>query len=478
MYIKSLFILVFTCLQFVSYAQINEKLQAKIEKRLSNKVFRHASTGVYVYDIESKSGIVSINGETSLVPASTLKLLTTLTALDRLHFDFEYQTEISYSGKIIDGVLDGNLYIEGSGDPTLGSKKLGTMSAPKLIKYIVKIVKEACIEEINGLVIADESIFDSFPISPSWQWNDIGNYYASGAWGININENIYRIGFSNRKKIGARPDLSSVSPKIPGLKLSNELMLDSAGTGDQAYVFGGPYNFDKRVVGTIPIGKGNYTIKGSIPNPPLFLAQAVVQQLDKDRIYNGGADTQFRASKEKRTVIGKISSPRFEKIVRQCNFESNNLYCESILKTMAYDKYRSGSGGYGIKMVKDRIRRLHLDGSSLNMEDGSGLSVRNHLSPKLLASFIGVTAYDIGIDTIKRFIPKVGVQGTVRGLSTKGATWAKSGSMTGILDYAGIIKTKSGKYVSFAIMVNQFDIKQKSMSWKLVNIMNDIYLNY
>ncbi len=457
---------------FCIYSQIDNKLQKEVIELFSHKAFKHASIGLCVYDFNCKKIVVDINAEKTLIPASTLKVLTCFTALNHLSADFEYETKISYSGRLKNGVLKGNIYIQGSGDPTLGSGKLGAKHTKELIKEIVKTIKAKGIKSITGKVIADESIFDSFPISPSWQWNDIGNYYATGAWGININDNLYTAFFGDRKKVGDQPILKGTNPVIPGMSISNELTLDSAGTEDQAYVFGGPYNFKKRIVGTIPVGKGSFSIRGAIPDPPLFFAQSIATSLKRNGIKTGGAESQYHSKHKKRNTIITINSPKFGEIVRECLFKSNNLYCESILKTMAYDKYKQGTGGYGIKMIFDLMAKLGLDANSLHMEDGSGLSVRNGVSPMLLAKFVG--EYGNKFDQIKiaDYLPKMGRQGTVRGLNIKGDVWGKSGSMHDIQCFTGIIEDKNGYAYSYSIMVNRFDIEQSSMVTKLTKILN------
>jgi D-alanyl-D-alanine carboxypeptidase/D-alanyl-D-alanine-endopeptidase (penicillin-binding protein 4) len=144
-------------------------------------------------DIESKKILASHRPDKVLVPASSLKLLTTLTGIKILGSEFKFKTGLYYSGSIDDqGVLNGDLIIVGGGDPTLGSSSYdGYPNFNALLASIVNAVKNQNINCINGLVIVDESVFDSYPIAPTWQWNDLGNYYASGAWGINVNENQY-----------------------------------------------------------------------------------------------------------------------------------------------------------------------------------------------------------------------------------------------------------------------------------------------
>ncbi len=467
---------------FSTFVNGQASLEARIKKHLGSEAFRYAGVSITVLDLESGKKMAGINENRVLIPASTQKLLTSFTALDILGEDYQYETKINYSGKIDDqGTLNGNIYIIGSGDPTLGSHKFKeSLAFEELIRRISKEIKRAGILKINGKIIADESIFNSFPISPSWQWNDLGNYYACGAWGININENQYTIRFSKRAKVGNRPKLTSYGPKVPGLELSNELVVDSAGTGDNAYIFGGPYNYKKRIVGTIPAGKGSFAIKGSIPDPPLFMAYHLMKRLNKDGIDVDEYETQYEPRKKRTKNIYTIFSPTLKQIAQRANLESNNLYSEALLKTIATKQSTGGSGGVGIYLMKRFLRKLKIKTESMHLEDGSGLSARNNLNSMLLATFLQRYANTFDdINEVLRYLPSAGVSGTLskmfKNSSARGRVWAKTGTMDRVHNYAGYIRTKSGRWVSFAILVNGFSVNQQTMRKKLERLMTDIY---
>ncbi|NNE27675.1 MAG: D-alanyl-D-alanine carboxypeptidase/D-alanyl-D-alanine-endopeptidase, partial [Saprospiraceae bacterium] len=166
---------------------------AGIDRFVQDKDLVNANISISVNDAEDGTLIVGYRPHKVLVPASSLKLLTTLTALKILGEDFKFESLLQYSGEIkADGTLVGDLYFVGSGDPSFGSDRLkGCDSFEQALNKIVDFIKQAGITCIKGEIIIDESIFDSYPVAPSWQWNDLGNYYASGAWGINVNENLY-----------------------------------------------------------------------------------------------------------------------------------------------------------------------------------------------------------------------------------------------------------------------------------------------
>lgn len=461
--------------------------QTKFESYITNwrakKVTAHANIGVAVHELETGKILSGYNEDYSLVPASTLKLVTTLISLDKIGEDYKYETYTAHDGKIDpDGTLQGNLYIIGSGDPTLGSDRIpGNLSYKEFLAKFVKGIQSHGITCIDGDIIADESIFDSYPIAPSWQWNDLGNYYAGGAWGLNINENEYDIYFDSNYKVGSLSKLLFTDPWIPYLRLENEVVVDSANTGDNAYVFGGPYDFDKRIVGSIPQSKKRFKIKGSIPDPPKFLAGEIRSYLSKKGIKSNGVKVKVKSrDKHNHThYLDTTFSPPLVEIVKYANYFSINQYCESLLKTLGNELTGKGSGGYGLRAINEYLVKLKVDATALHMEDGSGLSARNLVSPRFLSEFLSKYSIKNGSKIIKRVLPKAGADGTVRGLlngrSSKGNIWVKSGSMERTLSYSGICKARSGKWVSFCIIINGYTGKYKDMKPGAEQVLDQIY---
>ncbi|MBC7885768.1 MAG: D-alanyl-D-alanine carboxypeptidase/D-alanyl-D-alanine-endopeptidase [Saprospiraceae bacterium] len=465
--------------------KVESQLQQKIRQTSESSFYKHANLGISVRDLVTGEVLGDLEKDKMLIPASSLKLITTLVGYELLGSDFCYETAISYDGHIdSDGTLKGNIYIEGSGDPTFGSDRIsGNPGAEEMVRKMVDDIRSFGIHCLEGNIISDESIYNSFPVAPTWQWNDLGNYYAAGAWGINFNENQYGIYFHRNGPIGSQTKIAYLQPYIPNLELSNEVTVDSADSGDNAYIFGGPYHYGKRIVGTIPQGKDLFRIRGSIPDPPLFLAYKVLKELESRDMGGHIHMTKYYRDPKKniRNRISAYSSPFLKSIVKSTNDESININCESILKTLGYVIRGNGSGGDGIKVIKDFLSKKKLDIAALHMEDGSGLSARNLISPDLMSKFLYMYARDNGTNFISQLLPEAGKTGTVKNLLTnsraKGNMWVKSGSMDKTLSYSGYAKTLSGRFVSFSVMLNASSArKMKENRSELEKILEAIYL--
>ncbi len=475
-------ILFFLVVPFSIIGQESHLLFKELNSFTTSSIFKHANLSVSVVDISADTIIVDYRSDKVLTPASSLKLITTLTALKKLGSDFKFTTNIGYTGTINnEGILDGDIVIVGGGDPTFGSDKIdGNPNLDDITAQIVNSIVASDITCISGNVLVDESVFDSYPIAPSWQWNDLGNYYASGAWGLNVNENQYYIYFKDRGQIGTRPTLHSTYPLIPNLDLSNEIIVDSSHTGDQAYVFGGPYNYQKRIVGTIPQGQNSFSIKGSIPDPPTFYARYLRKALNKANIQSDGVDVRFRNDKRlKITGLDTILSPNLSSIISVANKESNNLYTEAMLKMLGKKYNGQGSGQNGLASVLKLMRNYGIDTKSVQLNDGSGLSARNLISTSSVAYFLSKIAQDIGQEICIDHIPRGGYQGTVSGMFTgseaKGNIWIKSGSMQSVQSFSGYIQSKSGNWLGFSIIANGFSTNNSEVRRKMEKFLTQIY---
>ena len=119
---KKLLLLFVSCCSIHAYAQnIKTVFNNAYKKFAAEKVFNHATIGLLVVDNSSGQTITRVNTETGLAPASCQKMITASTAFELLGNTYTYATSLGYTGNIVNGVLNGDIIIKGSGDPTLGS---------------------------------------------------------------------------------------------------------------------------------------------------------------------------------------------------------------------------------------------------------------------------------------------------------------------------------------------------------------------
>ncbi len=296
-----LFVVLF-CTQ--SYAQ--NKLETFLNSFIQDPELRYASVSFCAIDIKNNRVFSQRSPNTALIPASSMKVVTTGSALAILGKGFKFKTFLEYSGSISGGTLNGNLYICGTGDPSLASPMMeGVPDKEQLMQMFVEAIQKAGIKKINGAVIADGSYFEEESIPPSWQWGDIGNHYGAGVTGLNFHDNLYYIYFNKNKNYGATPKIGRIDPQIPHLKFDNLITSAASNTGDNAYVYCAPYGTEVTIRGTIPKGSGEFYIKGAIPDSEYLTAHLLHKALGNAGIGVTGKPTsvRIRGKQEKRTIF-------------------------------------------------------------------------------------------------------------------------------------------------------------------------------
>src|SRR3546814_594962 len=174
---------------------------------------------------------------------------------------------MGYTGRIDNaGVLQGDLLIVGSGDPTLGSWRWEETGEVQVLTDCIRNLKEAGIKKILGRVIGDQRRMGTQTIPDGWQWNDIGNYYGAGSAALNWRENQFDI-LLQPSEVGGPVGVGGTKPEMGYLQFINELHTGAAGTGDQAYVYLPPYSKVAYLRGTYAIDKRERSISGAVPDP-------------------------------------------------------------------------------------------------------------------------------------------------------------------------------------------------------------------
>lgn len=456
--------------------------QKPVHDLLANAAIKGSVVGIQIVDLETGKPVLSHNSETLMMPASTQKLLFTLAAIDQLGADHVFRTGLYISGKIDgSGTLKGDFIVSSEGDPSFASDRNNPkMSVDLIFQTIFKTLTKLGIKKIDGNLVLLMPGFPD-PAAGSWNWEDLSNYYGSGSWGFNFMENEYSIFFRRQPKPGQLCPIERIEPEIPGLKLTSQVFAAGANSGDQAYVMGSPSEFTKKIVGTIPSGKGLFRIKGSIPNPPATFLRMLKVFLDKKGIRSNGMKLRYGHPSGER-LVGKFSSKPLKELARDCNFYSINLYAEAFGKAMLDSRNIEVLSGYPKPEHWGRLFAGYPGGTEdMNIRDACGLSFGNLISPSKLTQYLVTFNKKLGMNQLKYLLPRAGSEGTVKKFMENQKTgqqvWLKSGSIEGVWNYAGIFKSPAnGKHYAFALMVNHCtqpaSMVQKALEQFLVKAMN------
>ena len=212
----AIFSLVFT--GFYCFSQHN--VQTELQIILQQPEYQNATVGIQFVDLENGLPLFEWNPGKLMIPASTLKIVTSAAALEILGANYRFKTKVGYVGEIFKtNELKGDLVIVGGGDPTLGSIYFRNYELNlNFIKGWVQQLKIAGIHKISGDIVLDGSIYDSGKVPPTWIWGDIGNYYGAGTSAFTCYDNLYSIKFRSPKEAGEKTEIISTIPNIENLE--------------------------------------------------------------------------------------------------------------------------------------------------------------------------------------------------------------------------------------------------------------------
>ena len=441
-----------------------EDLEDLMEELQAHPSLKHAMIGAYVMDLDSGSVWLDYHSQWGMATGSTMKAVTTATALASLGADFQFQTKLGYTGEVQDGVLKGDLFIVGGGDPTLGIKNLS-----QLWQRWTQALQKAGIRKIEGDIVGEASFFDPYLLPRTWIWEDLGNYYGAGACALNIHENYYRLNLKTASP-GKPTRILGLRPDVPELAFQNELLSGPVGSGDKGYIFGAPFTYNRVLRGTIPPNRSRFTLKGALPDPALQTAQWLQAYLKKKGIASEEARGSYRnpPAESTLTFIDTLYSPKLSEIVDKTNTKSVNTYAEAMLKMMGKELGEGGSTKAGAKAVMEFWKKKGLGMEGFVMEDGSGLSRFNAITPKQMTGILAQCSLKPWHKEFNGSLAVAGKTGTLRRMCrnsvAKGRVFAKSGYINRVRCYTGYAHTTKGKRVAFAIMVNNFVGEYKALT--------------
>ena len=455
-------------LPFIVTAQtISKKLETAIATLVADNQMKNAIMSLYVVNSKTGAVVYNKNASVGLAAASSQKVITAVTALEVLGKDYRFKTEVGYDGTISNETLNGNLYIVGYGDPTLGSWRYASTKGDVIMKLWMNELKKSHITKINGNIYLDDSKFSFQPIPGGWIWDDIGNYYGAGHWGLNWHENQYDLILKPGNKEGDDVQIVRTEPELQVTTLINQLKTGKKGSGDNAYIYLPPYSVTGFVNGTIPAGAKEFTISGSFPNSSIQLQQEISNAL-KDA--NIGGEFNFKSSQH--SIVNKQSipkpgqilfthySPPLDSICYWFLKKSINLYGEALLKTMAYEKAGYGSTESGLSLVYDFWSSKGIDSNAIKMMDGSGLSPQNRITSE---AFVKVMQYAKSRSWFAAFY---------NALPEFNGLKMKSGTIGGAKSFTGYSKAADGTEYTFSIIINNYNGPASQIVGKMYKVLD------
>ena len=429
-------------------------------------IFCTATIGCYAVNLTQGRVLGGFNAARSMIPASTLKLLTTAAVLETLGRGFRFETIIQYDGKVDEeGTLRGNIYIKGGGDPALGSRNFQDYYyRPHFISTWVQAIQAKGIKKVTGAVIGDAQIYSDSIIPDTWAVGDLGEYYGAAVSGLSIFDNIYKITVQAAGGYEKATSIEAAPPLPEAVQITSQVE-SAAIDRKQVYVGGWPCHPVRVIQGKVPCSNQVTTLESTSPDPAYWAAYTLHRALQEQQI----EVVQSPATVCRSTMIPTARrhlcttlSPPLGEIIMKINHDSLNSYAEHLLKHLSLAA--AGPPGdtlSGTQALKKFWSEQGVDTTGMLLRDGSGLSRHNACTPRQL---VEVLCYMKKSDNATLFFESLPIAGETGNLATlfkkvplKGNLRAKSGSLSNVRGFAGYCTNREGDEIAFAIIVNHYD---------------------
>lgn len=439
---------------------VRDKLNALFLEQPLSKI----EAGAEVMDCETGNVLWGYAPEKALNPASNLKLLTTAASLDLLGPAFRFDTTFLRDGPIEDGVLKGNLYVRGSGDPEVVYES---------VWKIVKDLQALGLNRIEGDLVADDSAFDSERTIQSWTEDVLDGdtqAYNPPLSALSFNFNTVAILVRPGARLNAPVRVSLETP-TSYIKVENEAV-----TGKPAAAFTLSFSRERggaeegaaqevlTLTGKMPSSMESKRFYRTITDPPRFALALLRDMMDKEGLVVTG---QNRAGVTPTEAVGLYThySSQLSVLLTHMNKLSSNFIAEHVLKALGAKSYGTpGSTEKGLKVLREWASRAGIGWESAMILNGSGLSLETRVSPHQLVSLLCHVHKDFQLryDFVST-LPISGVDGTMRnrmkGTPAAGQVRAKTGSVRGVFGFSGFLQTAGGKLLAFSFLSNGLQTK-------------------
>ncbi len=420
----------------------------------SDRSWRDATHAVQIVNVRTGEEVFARNADRGLIPASTMKAMTTAAALKNLGPSYKFTTGIYRDGRVDNtGTLHGNLYVQGHGDPMFVVEKLW-----KLV-YDLKLDG---IDKVTGDVIFDESFFkDQYSLRGWDKPEDIerGPSYYSRQSALSLNFNTVALIVSAGEEVGGEANVQLETAADPYVEIVNEVTTGASRSYRRIAV---ERTFDddhtKFVVrGSMPSGGATARYYRTVEDPTAHFMAAFMNMMEDQDIDVAGRGKRG-VTPDSATLLKELRSPPLASILMDMNKYSNNFMAEQVLRTLGAEvKGVPGSTAKGLEVVEEYIDSVGMGDSGHKLHNGSGLSRKTRVAPSVMTAMLVDMARDQEVGHEFRTSLSIGgSDGTLRRRlrDEPGRLRGKTGTIDGVHCLAGYVLAADGELYAFAFMAN------------------------
>ncbi len=427
-----------------------DPLPAQISLELAKLRIPTEALSVVVYRLDAKrtgtlarTEILSHNSQIPRNPASLMKLVTTSAALDLLGPAFTWTTQVYLGGPVVDGVLMGNVYIKGQGDPKLGVERLW---------LLMRRIKGLGIQSIQGDIVLDRQSFENTSSDPGEFDGEPNRPYNAGSDALLINFKSLLINFVPDPQ--GKVARIHVEPSLSGLKVQSSVPLVLGDCTDYRAALRAEFQDPTQITfnGQYALSCGERLWPIAYSDPAHFSVKAV------DAMWRELGEALSGQVREGTTPIGlkpmfSVESAQLAEIVRDINKYSNNVMAQQLFLTLGAQLSNSGTPD-NARTILNQWWSQKIGSPLPKFDNGSGLSRDTLMSAQDIAKLLNWVYAQPIYPEMAASLPLSGIDGTLKQSKTKTRSHIKTGSLKGVIGIAGYIVNSNGQDCVVVAIIN------------------------
>jgi D-alanyl-D-alanine carboxypeptidase/D-alanyl-D-alanine-endopeptidase (penicillin-binding protein 4) len=439
---------------FALDSQWAQNQKKRMDKIIQKSGISPEQLSIYVAGGEGEPTLVtSIQGEKKMIPASITKIVTAATALKTFPPGTKFKTSLLSSGGIHDGVLKGDLYLRGGGDPSFVSENMW---------YLVNAFNRNEINKIEGNIVVDDSLFDNVRIDSTRQKERVDRAYDAPTGAMSFNWNSVNVFVRPGKAVGS-PAQVFIDPENEYIRLVGHVETVSSGGKTNVMVDRDEDSKTNvgdviKVSGKIALGSKEIVIYKNITQPDLWAGYNLKSFLSQRKIsISGTVKTGITPSSAK--ILSEVDNKTIESILADMNKFSNNYIAEMLTKNIGAVNSAPGTLAKGMKGLNEYMKSLKVPPEQYELFNPSGLTRENKMSAFALWKVLNDIKFQFQFQPeFATSLPIAGIDGTLKNRmkNTSAERWvrAKTGFLTGVVALAGYAGRRDGTVLPFVYIYN------------------------
>jgi len=447
------------------------RFAARVEAILSAENASKAEWGILITDEATGEILFARNAQEYFSPASNMKLFTTVLALATLGPDFTFTTTVEATGSVSpDGRVSGDLVLAGAGDPNLSNRRFPFVKeaehdgAPeKVLAEFADAIVALGVKQVDGDVIADDSLFSLERYPSGWEIDDMVWSYGAAVSALSVNDNTVTLTLNPGEEEGGGVSYT-VEPWSEEIEVENNVVTGPAGLKPELTLLREPGSRRVVVRGTLPIHSAPHPLVLAIEEPAEHAAHLLKHLLEARGVQiNGSARARHWPEPPLKTstrLAEHISVPLAE-AVQVVNKMSQNLHAEMLFRFAARTSGGAVTLDDALKFAAGFYESVGIEKNDLALQDGSGLSRRDLVTPQAVVALLEYAAKQARwAEAFEASLPIAGEDGTLadrmKKTSAAGRIHAKTGSLDHVMALSGYATTLAGEPFVFSMFGNNF----------------------